>query len=237
MKSLPMLIISLFLLALPVEAQPNRFSSTQGFSFAYPEGWVVLTKEQQHVLVNEYKTVLGKLGDVNFDAMAVIVFNPQNEEFPENINVIVAPGMVPVNEDSKQKHTQTMSEGMRNAGITVTDTVSEITKFGDREALSLRMTLNYPSLSRPIRQWQVALPGRNQTYIITASAGAASFQTYEGAFKRALESFEVDGGSFWFWHSLPAVAQYAIGGAVIGLVISLLGTLFKKIAGGNGNNQ
>jgi hypothetical protein len=236
MKSLPILI-SLFLLAIPVEAQPNRFSSAQGFSFEYPGGWVVLTKEQQHILVNEYKTVLGKLGDINFDTMAVVVFSPQNDDYPENLNVVVTPGSIPVNEDSRQKHAQILPEQMRDAGLTVADIVGEITKFGNREALSLRMTVNHPSMGGSIRQWQVAMPGRNQTYIITASASAASFQASEEIFKRTFESFEVDGGSIWFWHSLPGVAQYAIGGAVIGMVISLLGTLFKKMMGSNDNNQ
>jgi hypothetical protein len=228
MKSLPVLIISLILLVLPVEAQPNRFSGTQGFSFEYPNGWVVLTKEQQRALVNEYKTVLGKLGEIDFDRITVAVFNPQNSEFPENVNVVVAPGSIPVNEDSRQKHAQTMSEGMQTAGVTVTNIVSDITKFGEKQALSLQWTMKHPALGISIRQWQVAIPGRNQTYIITASASAANFQTYEAGFKRAFESFEVDGGSLGFWHSLPGWVQNAIWGAVIGMVISLLGLLFKN---------
>lgn len=230
MKSLATLIISLFLFVLSVEAQTKRFSSTQGFSFEYPGEWIVLTKEQQHTLANEYKTVLGKLGEIDFDRIAVAVFNPQNQVSPENVNVVAAPGSMPVNEDSRQQHTRMLPEQMRNMGVTVTDIVSEITTFGSKQALSLQWTMDHPR-GGSIRQWQVAVPGRNRTYIITASASASKFQVYEASFKRVFESFEVDGGDLWFWHSLPRVAQYAIVGALIGIAISLLGTLFKKITG------
>lgn len=229
MKSLAALI-ALFLV-LPGEAQPNRFSSTQGFSFEYPKGWVVVTKEQKRILIDEYKAIFEKLGKVNFDRMAVMVFNPENDEYAENVNVVVSPGRMPASEDSREKLAEMLPKQLRDAGIEATDVFSKITKFGDKQALSVHWTANYPTGVGSIRQWQVAIPGRNQTYIITASASTASFHVYEASFKIISDSFEVDGGSLGVWHSLPKWTQNALVGGVIGALIGLAGSLFKKVTG------
>ncbi len=230
MKLLHRLIMSLFLLVLTAEAQTNRFNSTQGFSFEYPQKWVVATKEQQIAASSELKSAFKQLGDINFDRIAAVVFNPADDGFIESVNVVITQGSIPVNEDSRQKHIQAVTEQLRNAGVKVTDIKSELTRFGEHQALSLQQTLNDPSGNGLIRQWQIAMPGRNQTYIITATARVENFPTYEASFKKIFESFEVDGGSLGFWHGLPGWVQNALIGAGIGALIGMLGSLFKKMS-------
>lgn len=226
-----LLLTNLFLLAIYSQSQPGHFSSTRGFSFDYPKQWIVATKEQKQIMQDKSRYILAKLGDVDLNRMAVIVFDPQDDDFIESLNVVITQGKIPVNGNSRQEHARIITRQMRNAGVELKNVRSEIVSFSGRKAISVRWTIDNPLMSGSVSQWQVAMPGRNQTYILTASAGIKNFAIYESSFRMIFESFVTDGGKLGFWHSLPRSLQYAVIGGAAGAVFGALICLFKKRPG------
>lgn len=214
----------------------THFSSPLGFSFDHPEGWVVATKETRQAIVEKSRSAFEKLGNVDFGNMAALLFDPCDDEFIENVNVVISPGRLPVNEESCRKLTQAISEQLRGSGVSVADQQMEIVTFGKRKAISNRWTMTGLAPGVVVRQWQVMMPGRNQTYTVTASASVASFPRYEARFRSVFDSFRPDGGGLGFWHSLPSIAQYAIIGGIGGGIAGAIGALLKRkarVAGGD----
>ncbi len=241
MKSQFSLIAGFLLIVLATQARAGHFSSASGFSFDYPDGWVVATKEQRQAVRERYKAVFEKMGDVDLGKMAVLVFNPENDGFAENVNVVVSAGRMPVNEDSRRKLEQAFSEQLGRAGLTPIDLRSEIVTFGRRKAISTRWIMAGLVPGVVLRQWQVAIPGRNQTYAVTASASTTTFPQYEPRFRSIFASFKADAGALGFWHGLPGIVQSAIIGGITAGIAAAIGVrlrpVFRRKAGMSGDNK
>jgi hypothetical protein len=229
MMSLPAILSSSFLVAV-LTGQPagSHFSSPLGFSFDHPQGWVVATKETRQAVVGETKVALEKLGRVDFGKMAVILFDPCDDEFIENVNVVISPGRLPISEESCRKLTQELSNQRRGSSVRVADQRVEIVTFGNRKAISNRWTMTGLTPGVAIRQWQIVMPGRTQTYTVTASASVANFPRYEARFRGIFASFKPDGGGLGVWYGLPSIAQYAIIGGIVGGIAGAIRVLFKR---------
>ena len=236
MKKFIRFIILLFLSFLPITdifnpsaVMAGHYSSIRGFSLDYPDGWVAATKEETSEMAKEVKVVFEKIKNINNDRIAVVIFDPKNDDFIEGINIIVSPGKMPLNDKLRREFTQMFSKQMEAMGLEVKKTNSKIDKIGGKKCLSLRWTMASQAIGFDIIQWQVAFPGKNSTYILTASATSASFPIYEEKFRKTFASFNTDGGIFAFWHRMPKLAQDAIIGALIGLFFVSILRLFKKL--------
>ncbi|MCU0917830.1 MAG: hypothetical protein MUC88_25195 [Planctomycetes bacterium] len=215
--AIPSWLSVIVLLAVAANQSPrHHFSSPQGFSFDYPAGWIVATEETRAAVMEEARPILEKLGNVDFRTVAAMVFDPCDDGFIENVNVIITPGRLPINEESRRKLSQVTAQQLRNSGIGAADERTEIVTFDERRAISTHRTVTGLVPGVTVRQWQIVLPGRNRTYTVTASATEATFPRYETHFRTILAGFRPDGGAMGLWHRLPRVAQYAIIGGIAG---------------------
>jgi hypothetical protein len=228
MSPTSLLSASLLLAAAASPSATRHYSSPRGFSFDYPEPWVVAAQETQQAILDHYKPVLEKMGKVDFNRMAVLVFDPCDDGFVENLNVVVSRGRMPVNEESCRKLAQALAGQMQSGGLNPTNVRTQILVFGRRKVLSTHWTLAGLAPGVTLRQWQIAVPGANQTYIVTASATTATFPRYEARFRDIFASFQPDGGVLGLWYRIPRIVQYAIIGGIAGGIVGALRCLFKR---------
>jgi hypothetical protein len=211
-----------------VYAQTAKFTSLRGFSLNYPDGWVIATKEEQRQLAAQFQSVFEKLGAVDLDRMAVVVFNPQDDEFIESINVVVSPGRMPLDQNTEIELAHHLVTQFTEMGLAPSLLGTERITFGNHEAFSIRWELADPGGHGRLRQWQVAIPGRNQTYIVTCSAAASEYDRFAPLFSQTINSMEIEAGLGGLWHSLPGWVTNAIIGALIGLLYGIISSLLKK---------
>jgi hypothetical protein len=225
-----MSLLSTGILLAAAAAQPatTHFSSPRGFSLDYPQGWVVGTRETQQALLSQYKSVFEKMGKVDLSRMAVMVFDPCDDEFIENISVVISSGRVPVTEESCRKLAQELPAQMQGAGLSVTDVRTELVVFGNRNVISNRYLLTGLRPGLTLRQWQILVPGANRTYIVTASATQATFPRYEARFRDIFGSFQADSGVLGLWYGIPNIIRYAIIGGIVGGLAGGIRALFKR---------
>lgn len=224
-----LLLVSCVLAATSLRAA--EVTSPRGFSFKHPDDWKVLTASQQETVSHELKSLLERLGKINLHSMAVMVVNPVEDAFAENINVVVAPGVPKADAAADREYAQALSQMYSTAGVHVVGSKVERTKFGGREVLSAHSDVRFPGHDDVVRQWQVVFPGRSQSYVVTCSAQVSDFHRYEPIFAEAIESMRVDVGLGGLWYSLPTGMRWAIVGGLVGLGFSVLSSFGRKPAG------
>ena len=209
------------------EVGAAEFSSLRGFALEYPDSWCVATSAQQDAITSEAGAMFNKLGNVNWNAMAVVIFNPEEDEFAESVNVVVAPGVLPLGEDAGSEIADQVVAQYSSLGIDFDLVKMERTTARGKDALSITADVEMPGFDRPLRQRQVIVPGRTQTYIVTCGAFQEDFEEYEPVFTQVVDSLQVDSGVGGVWYCLPTVIRYAIIGGLVGLAFSVVSSVFK----------
>jgi hypothetical protein len=197
MRASRLLLLPLYfcLLTCLSAGEGQKVASPQGFSLDAPPAWVIATKENQEQVLRDYAGVLGKLGQLDFDRVAVLVFNPANKDFAENINVIVAPGKMPLDE-MMPKMADMLKTEFKRLGLEPANITSERIKINGHDAISAKYEMTYPVPDAPkVKQWQVIVPGESKTYVFTCTAAASSYAQMEPLFSAALNSADVDTNS------------------------------------------
>ena len=230
MRGLKTLIFPVLCIVAQFQARGAEYTSPQGFSLEYPDSWKVASKELLKAAEHEAQPLLEKVGAVDFDQVAVIVLSPTIDKFVENVNVVVASGAPPVDEQAKREYVQGLTEQYSGMGLRPSNVKSELIEVGDRRAISVRLDAVFPGQDEPIRQWQVLVPAGRRLYVVTCSALASDFAQYEPVFSKIVHSLRSKGGLAEFWHNLPTILRYAIIGGLIGGVIGPLVLLAKKLA-------
>lgn len=213
-KTRQFILLPLLAFVIPLVAQePSRFSSSRGFSFEPPPGWLVASKEQTQVLTQEVKTQLNKLGNVNLDRVAVVAFDPAEDEFAETMNVVVSPGRIPLDEQGvEEKLARAIRTQYSEAGVSVSSLKASLHTFGVHKGLLVESQMGMQGVD--IRQWQVMIPGGKQSYIVTCTASSDEFDSFQPLFTAAIATMQIDEGLSgvpgWLINAL-------VGGAIGGL--------------------
>lgn len=228
------LIVGLLLLASSREAAlAGSYSDPSGFSFNYPDGWVAVNKaalgDLRQVLPQEVKDWLAK-NNANLDRVAMILLRQGQEEFLENLNVVVDGQQIPVNSDSVSKITSILPKQYASMGAQVSDIRVRQETLGTREVIVVDYSARLPTAPFPLRQRQYMIPGGGKTFIVTCTARAETFDRYQATFNEIMTGFQapapVSSGFDW-----GRVGQTAlIGGLVGGAAAALAGVLqlFRK---------
>jgi hypothetical protein len=223
------LTFATFLLLLYVKSVAGgEFRSPAGYSFAYPEGWYVLADPRDRLDKMPLPPTIQawfEKNHVDFSKVSAIAVRDGQGDFLENLNVVVSPGQMPVNDSTLKVLLEGIPKQVVSMGGKVEDLHGGVQKVGANEALAVEYRCTFPGTEFPMRQRQFYIPG-GKTYIVTCTGGADTFTEYAPIFENILTSFTVPA---------PIVQGFdwskAILAGIIGSVGGVLITLFKAIAG------
>lgn len=179
---------------LAASTQAAEFKSPQGFTIEYPDDWRVAGKEQAEAIPGEAKEALAKLGNVDFDRVAVMIFSPEADDFTEAVNVVALPGRNPeLDEAARKEFVATLTGQFKKAGWTLKgDIDSKLIKIGGQTAISVTYEVQYPSFQEPVKQWQAVVRGSKGLLFVTCWAKAADFARYLPTFEKIVGSLKID---------------------------------------------
>ncbi|MCA8999670.1 MAG: hypothetical protein KDA80_21925, partial [Planctomycetaceae bacterium] len=93
-----------------------------GFSFSYPEGWFVITKpgaQLQDALPENIQNYVRE-NQVGLNNVNVLLMRDAESDFLENVNVVVIPQEVPVNQNSVRQQQAAMDREFSSMGGQIT---------------------------------------------------------------------------------------------------------------------
>jgi hypothetical protein len=195
-------------------AGDRQFSSSHGFSLRYPGDWMVASKDQTDEMRNAAGPYLEKLGSVDLDRMAVMIFNTTDPDFNENLNVVITPGSVPLNDESKAEMRKVVDQIAAAFGTHAEDVRIAIETFGDKKAMVAHY--NVELQNKKIHEMVAAIPGNSQSYLVTCTAPCDKFSQYEPIFTSMINSMQIDSGVA----GLPVWLKNALIGGGVGLAIA-----------------
>ncbi len=187
----------LFALLVAVSATPalaGEYSDPSGFSFSYPENWIAVAEPSSkglnpNVFPPEIQKWLQKNG-FSLDRLAMILIRDGKDEFLENVNVIVEPTQIVVDNDSAKKLLAVVAQGLQSSGGKLEDPQAHVQRFGDRDVIVLDYRAKFPGTSSMLQLRQVIVPGGGRTFIVTCTAEAEEFARHSKTFDAILASFK-----------------------------------------------
>ncbi len=222
------LLVSIAALARAPSCPAAEFKGPEGFTLQYPAGWIVASKQQQDQVRGVAEELVGQANLSGSPRFAALIHDPKQDEFMENVNVVVTPGSPSIDDKAVEAYVAALRQQFTSAGMNLAHARAERMRVGDRDAISAHYDLTLPGIPEPLRQWQVVVPGAGRTYVITCSAPPSQFGQYEPQFTSIVNSFRIDRGLAGVWDSLPGPVRVGIvGGMIGGLVGGLVGAAKK----------
>jgi hypothetical protein len=189
-----MILASMVLSAGPASAQrSDRFSSPDGFSLNVPDGWQVMTKEQGQAITDDLKART----KFNPSRMAAMLYSPTDPRV--NINIIVLPGAVPLDDDAANGYASMLRDQAGQAGVAISAFTVTRHSYAQHPSLLADYEMDFTNSNGPnkdlgkVHQWQVVFSGSTNTYVVTCSASVMAFSTIAPVFERVLNSMEYTG--------------------------------------------
>lgn len=210
-------------------ARGGEYADPSGFSITYPDGWVVVNRAAmsgaQQALPPEMRDWVAK-NKLDLSKVAVMVVRNGQEDFLENLNVVVNNQQIPTDDNAVKQLTAAMPGQYAAMGAQVTNIQGRVQKVASRDAVVVEYDARLPGVETPLRQRQVALPGGGKTYIVTCTARADTFDKYQPTFDAVLASFKAPAPAGFDW---SRVFSTGVIGGLIGLVVAVvLGVMKKK---------
>ncbi len=208
-------------------ASGGDYTDPKGFAFTYPEDWVPLTQsamgEVNQALPPELKDWIAN-NNVDLSLVAVVLVRNGHEEFLENLNVVVQKQQIPVDDKAVKRLAESLPKQFESMGVSVDNVQSRVQKIGSHDAVVFDYQSRMPGVAYLLRQRQVFFPGGGNTYIVTCSARAESFDQYLPTFEKILASFQVPApvasGFAWSRVMSTGVVAGIVGGLVGGLTVA-----------------
>lgn len=206
--------------------QPQVYVSTKGYSIQVPKDWRVADAAINEVLKDETSELFPKLKSVDFNQVDSFLFDPHIDAFCESINVVVTPKTIPVTESQRDEFSQFIQNQYKTMGLTTKEFTSRIQQYADRDCYVYDYNFTLEGIN--IHQTQYMVPGHDVTYIATCSVAVEDFDQYQPIFEAAMQTFKLTGTGPNFWERLPQPVQWGIIGGGIGIIFSLISSLFRK---------
>lgn len=223
-------LAALLLLVVAGPASAAEYKDPAGFSFRYPDEWIVVNRENVASLESAVREWV-KQGEIDLTRINVLVADPRQKDFAANCNVLQVPGELTINESTRQKLMDQAAEQFRKVGIEVENLRVDIRQFGMHEAIVFDFDSRMPFVPEPLHQRQAHFPGGGKTNVVTCSAAANRFAQYEQPFDMILSSFHVpprQSGGFDWKNIRGSATTGGIVGGIAGAVAVLIQQLRKK---------
>jgi hypothetical protein len=171
-----------------------KYPDPHGFSLQYPESWKVASTEHRDEVARRGKEYTQKLPGPAPSPASCIISGPAAGG--GNVNCMVSPGSLgEVDDRTAKQFAGEIQMRLGKIAPLVTEVHAELIKVGNKKAISLRFDATFKFLLKePLRQWEVMIPGKSQTYTFTCSARASDFWRYEPLFAAVIQRIEVDVG-------------------------------------------
>jgi hypothetical protein len=212
--------------AAPSTTEPNVYHSEKGFRITYPADWQVATAE----IRTAASEAASKLVDnVDFSKIDVLIYDPTTDP-TRNLNVVVSPDVVPVNQSSLDDYRTGVTQQLSGAGLSPEGLDAKLGKVGSYDAIIATWTAEVPNMGR-MWQEQFLIPGAGHTFIVTCTSEAGSSPVAGPIFESAMATFQIDQeptrSISEVWETAPGWVHNALIGAGIGALLGLFGS-FKR---------
>ena len=121
-----------------------------------------------------------------------MICGPQFEMFGDSLNVHVVPSVIAVDATGKKVLTDALKQRLAAIGAKLTDFKSGRRKVAGTTAISVAFENAMPGIAEPLLQWQLFIPGKSQTYIVTCTARKSHWAEAWPGFKAMIKNFRVD---------------------------------------------
>lgn len=224
-------LVGSILLAYGAVACGGSYADPSGFSFTYPDGWVPITRavmgDANQFVPPEVKDWIAR-NKVDLSRVAVTLIRNGQDDFLENLNVVVDPQQIPVNDKTVKELTGVLRKQYAAMGVEIDNLQGGVQRLGTHDAVVLEYQARMPAVPYTLRQRQVMFPGGGKTYIVTCTAKADSFDRYKLTFEQIVASFQVPApvARGFDWNQ---VLTTGIVGGVVGAFVGGLFWLAKRL--------
>lgn len=228
--------VVLLLLCCQLTAAAGTYSDPSGFSFTYPEGWTPVNGETANAALNDQtndaassaiKNLITK-HKIDLSKIKVYLFHLGDEEFSDNLNVSLQPREIPVNDKTAKQVASIAEQKLSQVGVKIASITSRVAKFGSRDVLVIDFQSQIPGVEYALRQRQVMFPGGGNTYTITCTTKADSYDRCSATFDKIIASFNAPppttSQGFGFGPGNGAMNGALIGaiaGGIVGIIVWL----------------
>ena len=212
----------------------SEFGSPNGYKFAYPKGWMILTgkgiADAKEEMPKEMIDWIAR-NKVDFKRIDVVLIRVGEGEFLENMNVVVNNQQIPVDEASKAKVGEEIKKLYNASGLHPEDFLVRMDKLRDRNVYVVDSKIRLPGIATPLRQRQYFIPGGGKTFIVTTSGTVESFPQYEQTFQDVLNSFQTPPPTRFGGFDFSKIVGLSLAGLVIGGIVGGVVALIRKLRG------
>lgn len=203
----------------------NVFASSDGYSVWCPPGWLIASKDQDEAVREKAQSYLDKMGNFDLNRFSVMVFNPNDTDYYDNMNVVLTSGSLELNDKSAAmlravipKIGEAMGSEPKNIRI-----VSRT--YAGRQTLVA--TYGMALYGKDLYLTQVAIPDGDQTMTVTCSCISARAVDDDPNFTAMIDSIctSIHPVSS---PSLPLWVTGSIAGGIVGLIVAIVvGSLLR----------
>jgi hypothetical protein len=193
MKSVRSVIAAALSLISVTAAVAGEYTDPSGFSFTYPEGWFAVAKWQKFAKIPPELTNWAANNHMDLNRAAVVVIHAVYVDLPDNLNVIVEPQEIPLDEASVKEFVDGIAQQFRSMGLPTAGLTGGVQPVGDNKAVVLDYLGPPPGQRFFAHQRQYYLPLAGKTYILTCTAKPERFAQCAAVFEEIVKSFSATG--------------------------------------------
>jgi hypothetical protein len=173
------------------------YTDPRGFSFAFPEDWVALAGDDPDAAIARiaHDPKMTAIKDWiakhkrEFCLANVHLFHPSDSESHESVTVVARVRETPIHDDAAEEVTALIKQEVARKKMKFTNINVRVQQVGSRKVLVVDLQNEMPGVQFPVRQRQCTLSGGGDTYLITFTAKADSFDHCAPVFDSILASF------------------------------------------------
>jgi hypothetical protein len=229
-------IVALFLTS---SAWAEDYTDPSGLSIKVPDGWILVSKEKFRSATGELDGPIKEFITKNKIDLKAIDFmigrETKDEEFSENLNLVVREGELPVSNEMAAELKTIMSGEYKRIGAEIKSLETSLTKINGQDRMVIDSVMKIPGLPDVLAQKQVFFVGGGKTFIITCTALESTLARYTPQFDAMLKSIKIPSKDAkamvvgWLTELDPPTLIGGIIGAVVGFVAGLRAIIQRKL--------
>jgi hypothetical protein len=183
------IVASILLLTLPSMTQADEYKDPTGFSFTYPENWVIVNRDTVWDAIPTHIRNRIDQSEVNIKDIRVMLIRNGQEESLEVLQVCAEQREIPADVKMLKGIEEAITNQYRSLNCNSKIMGSRVQSVNDRNAIVVEVETQVPGLASPAREKQIFFPGGGRTYVITCTALANSAPQHVAALDAILASF------------------------------------------------
>jgi hypothetical protein len=162
-------------------------TSPKGFSLSFPDAWQAATKEQLDKVGELTKKSAG-----NVPTPVALITAPPSDGFAPNINVIVTPGPIVLNEKSEDEIAKGIAAQFTAIGVKPPEMKTGHITVDGKSTLTIAYERTEPASGKQLRQWTIFIPGKKQLYVVTCTSLKTQWSNVFPSLDETVKSMKVD---------------------------------------------